>query len=83
MLKDTFNIDIWRTITHSWGRFIAIFAIVALGVGFYAGLRMTAPDMRLAADAFYDGTNLMDIRIVSTMGLDAEEIGRASCRERV
>ncbi len=78
MLKDTFNIDIWRTITHSWGRFIAIFAIVALGVGFYAGLRMTAPDMRLAADAFYDGTNLMDIRIVSTMGLDAEDIDEIS-----
>lgn len=78
MLKDTFNIDIWRTITHSWGRFIAIFAIVALGVGFYAGLRMTAPDMRLAADAFYDDTNLMDIRIVSTMGLDAEDIDEIS-----
>ncbi len=74
MFKNIFNIEILRTITHSWGRFIAIFAIVALGVGFYAGLRMTAPDMRLAADAFYDATNLMDIRVVSTMGLDDEDI---------
>ena len=51
-----------------------IAAIVALGCGFYAGLRMTAPDMKLAADAYYDGTDLMDIRVVSTLGLTDEDI---------
>ncbi len=40
-----FNKDIVRSIRHSLGRFVAIAAIVALGCGFYAGLRMTAPDM--------------------------------------
>lgn len=74
MKNRVFNTEILRSITHSWGRFIAIFAIVALGVGFYAGLRMTAPDMRLSADQFYDATNLMDIRIVSTMGLNEQDI---------
>ena len=48
-----FNKDIVRSIRHSLGRFVAIAAIVALGCGFYAGLRMTAPDMKLAADAYY------------------------------
>ena len=52
-----FNKDIVRSIRHSLGRFVAIAAIVALGCGFYAGLRMTAPDMKLAADAYYDGTD--------------------------
>ncbi len=74
MAKSAFNKDVFRSITHSMGRFIAVFAIVALGVGFYAGIRMAAPDMRLAADAFYDETNLMDIRVVSTMGLDEADI---------
>ena len=69
-----FNKDIVRSIRHSLGRFIAIAAIVALGCGFYAGLRMTAPDMRLAADAYYDGTALMDIRVVSTLGLTDDDI---------
>ena len=64
-----FDKDVVRSIRHSLGRFVAIAAIVALGTGFYAGLRMTAPDMNLAADAYYDGTALMDIRVVSTMGL--------------
>nr|WP_277927037.1 FtsX-like permease family protein [Adlercreutzia sp. JBNU-10] len=48
---------------------MAIAAIVALGTGFYAGLRMTCPDMDLAADRYYDGTALMDVRVVSTLGL--------------
>ena len=69
-----FNKDIVRSIRHSLGRFVAIAAIVALGCGFYAGLRMTAPDMKLAADAYYDGTDLMDIRVVSTLGLTDEDI---------
>lgn len=64
-----FNKEVLRSITGSPGRFLAIFAIVALGVGFYAGLRMTAPDMCLAADAFYDANDLMDMRVVSTMGM--------------
>ncbi len=70
-----FNKEIVRSIIHSLGRFLAIAAIVALGTGFYAGLRMTAPDMKLAADEFYDGTNLMDIRVVSTLGLTDEDVG--------
>ena len=41
-----FRKNLWRSITQSWGRFIAIAAIVALGAGFFAGLRMTSPDIR-------------------------------------
>ena len=48
-MKSAFNTETLRSITHSLGRFLAIAAIVALGTGFYAGLRMTAPDMKLAA----------------------------------
>ena len=68
-MRSAFRTETLRSITHSLGRFLAIAAIVALGTGFYAGLRMTAPDMKLAADEFYDGTALMDIRVVSTLGL--------------
>nr|WP_254360279.1 FtsX-like permease family protein [Eggerthella lenta] len=53
---------------------MAIAAIVALGTGFYAGLRMTAPDMKLAADEYFDGTSLMDIRVLSTLGLTDDDI---------
>lgn len=73
-VKSAFNTETLRSITHSLGRFLAIAAIVALGTGFYAGLRMTAPDMKLAADEYFDGTSLMDIRVLSTLGLTDDDI---------
>lgn len=73
-MRNAFNTETLRSITHSLGRFLAIAAIVALGTGFYAGLRMTAPDMKLAADEYFDGTSLMDIRVLSTLGLTDDDI---------
>ena len=63
-----------RTITRKPGRFLALMAIVALGAGFYAGLRMTAPDMNLALDTYLDATNTYDIRVVSTLGLTDDDL---------
>ena len=68
-VRNAFNKELARSISRSLGRFLAIAAIVALGTGFYAGLRMTAPDMKIAADEFFDGTGLMDVRVLSTLGL--------------
>ncbi len=63
-----------RTITRKPGRFLALLAIVALGAGFYAGLRMTSPDMNLALDHYLDDTNAYDIRVVSTLGLTDDDL---------
>ena len=73
-MASAFGKDLRRSITHSWGRFLAIAIIAALGAGFYAGLRMTAPDMLLAGDEYYDGTSLADVRVVSTVGFSEEQI---------
>jgi putative ABC transport system permease protein len=74
IMKKTFIKNIKRSITKSISRFMAILAIVALGVGFLAGLLATTPDMRLSADKYYDDTNTMDIRIVSTLGLTNNDL---------
>ena len=63
-----------RTITRKPGRFLALLAIVALGAGFYAGLRMTAPDMKISLDDYFDSTNTYHLRVVSTMGLEDEDL---------
>ena len=73
-VRSAYGKDFLRSIAGSLGRFLAIAGIVALGAGFYAGLRMTAPDMKVAADEFWDGTALMDVRVVSTLGLTDAEI---------
>lgn len=73
-MKNAFSKGVLRSITHSLGRFLAIAVIAALGTGFYAGLRMTGPDMRLAADQYFDATHMADLRVVSTLGLSDESL---------
>ena len=53
------NKNMWKTtlreIRSSLGRYLAIFAIIALGVGFFSGLKVTRQAMVEATDLFvYD-----------------------------
>ena len=73
-MKRTYRKTVVRTIRQSLSRFLAIFAIVALGVGFLAGLLATTPDMRYSADRFFDETDLFDLRIVGTLSLTDEDV---------
>ncbi len=66
--------DFFREIRKSFGRFISIFTIVFIGVGFFAGVKATAPSMKHSMDLYYDEYNLMDIRVMSTLGLTEEDI---------
>ena len=56
------------------GRFISLVFIVALGSAFFAGVRETSSDMIKTMDEYYDESNLMDFRIVSTMGLTPDDL---------
>lgn len=72
----SFRREVLRSIRGSLARFLAIMGIVALGCGFFAGLQMAGPDMRRAADNWYDGTQLWDLRIVSTLGFSENDLSR-------
>lgn len=73
-MRHPFATELARSISSSLTRFLAIVGIVALGTGFYAGLSMAGRDMRLGADAFYDGTALYDLRVISTLGLTESQV---------
>ena len=62
-----------RELRHSLGRFLAIVAIVALGVGFFAGLSVGAARQCSAPDRSMCRTELFDYRLVSTLGLTQED----------
>lgn len=74
MKKKALRKDFFVEIKNTFNRFISIFFIVALGVAFFVGIRSTEPDMRLTADHYYDDSNLMDIRLISTMGLTTDDL---------
>lgn len=73
-MASAFNKEVRRSITHSVGRFLAIAIISALGCGFFAGLLMTSIDMNISADEFYDETNMSDLYVTGTLGLDDADI---------
>lgn len=63
-----------RTMKGTFSRFIAIAAIVALGVGLLSGLMAMPIDMRTTIDEYFDRQNMHDLRIVSPLGLTDDDV---------
>lgn len=74
--KDTF-----REVRGTLSRFLSIFAIIFLGVAFFAGLVATGPVMMETSDAYYKEHNLADMQVLSTGGLVDEDIQRLEAVE--
>lgn len=66
--------NIWRSITGSFGRYLAILLIIMLGSAFFTGLKMTRADMTGTAAAYLEETSLYDLRLMSTLGFDADDV---------
>ena len=64
-----FRKDFFREILKNKGRFLSVFFISLLGAAFFSGIRSAEGDMKTSADAYYDQTNYMDLRVLGTLGL--------------
>ncbi|MBO4697488.1 MAG: FtsX-like permease family protein [Lachnospiraceae bacterium] len=64
----------FREIRQSLGRFLAIAAIIALGVGFFSGLKVTTEDMIEETDRYLSALDFHDFRFVSTLGFTDNEL---------
>ena len=73
LLKDSL-----KEIKNTYKRFISILLMAFLGVGFFAGLRASSPDMVDTIDKYYDNQNVYDIQVISTLGLTDEDIDALS-----
>lgn len=69
LLKNTF-----KKIRKSLGRFFSITFIIALGISVFMGLRESTAGMLYTADNYYDRSNLMDFKIISTHGLTESDV---------
>ena len=70
--------DILIEIRKSFGRFLSITLIVALGVAFFAGIKASAPDMKHTADKHFDDYSVQDIQIYSTLGIRQDDLDALS-----
>ena len=72
-----------REIKQSLGRYLAILAIVALGVGFFAGLRMSQPSMLATGVKYLNRYQLHDFRLLSTLGFTQEDVEAFGALEEI
>ncbi len=78
MWKSTF-----REIKQSFGRFMAIFAITALGVSLFSGLKVLQPAMVKTTDGYFKEKNLYNYRVLSELGFEDKDLGFLSKQEEV
>ena len=74
MAKTALNKDLFREIRRTKNRFISILLLVVIAVAFLYGLRISAPDMHASMDAYLDDQSMMDIHIMSTLGLTDDDV---------
>ena len=74
MKKKALRKDFYMEIRRSIGRFMSIFFIVAIGCAFFSGIRASEPDMRYSGDTYFDNRNMMDIQVISTLGLTDNDL---------
>ncbi|MDE6713998.1 MAG: ABC transporter permease [Lachnospiraceae bacterium] len=73
----------FREIKNSFGRYIAILAITALGVGFFGGLKICTPAMVNVGNQYLENAEFYDYRLVSTYGFEEEDVRTLSGLEGV
>lgn len=78
LIKDSF-----KEIKKTYKRFVSILLMAFLGVGFFAGVRATSPDMEKTIDTYLDNRDVYDIRLISTLGLTEGDITAISNLENV
>ena len=83
MKRNAMGKNLRQSIRRSFGRYIAISAIIGLGTALFIGLLMTKSDMVATGQRFMDQQNMFDIRLVSTYGWAAEQVEKAGQLEGI
>lgn len=65
---------LFREIRGSLGRYLAIMAIIALGVGFFSGLKICKTAMLETGYEYLTAHHFFDFRLLSTMGITEETV---------
>ena len=73
-MKNKLLVSNLRKIGSSYKRFLSLFFLSLLGVGFFVGIKSAAPDMKITLDKYLDSVNYYDIEVISSLGMTYEDI---------
>ena len=63
-----------KKIKQSFGRYLSLVLIIFIGVGFYTGIIESIPNIKRVQTEFYNEKNAMDIKVISTLGFNEDDI---------
>ena len=81
--KTAWNKNQWREVWKTMGRFLSILSIVALGVGFFSGLKVTKNAMIDTADAYLREYAMYDEKVMTTIGIDETDVSAIAKMEGI
>ncbi|MBR4290923.1 MAG: FtsX-like permease family protein [Oscillospiraceae bacterium] len=74
MKKNAMRKNLSQSILKSFGRYLAIIMIIALGASMFVGLLMTKFDMVATGQQYMNEQNMFDLRLISDYGWDIEHV---------
>ena len=83
MKRNAMRKNLRQSILNSFGRYVAIVSIIALGAALFSGLLMTKTDMVATGQDFVDKQNMFDIRLVNSYGWAQQQLDRAEKLEGI
>jgi len=73
-MKNKLLVSSYRKIKDTKKKFLSLLCMALLGVGFFAGIKATSPDMKKTLDQYLDEQQVYDLEIVSSLGLTLSDI---------
>ena len=83
MKKSAMGANLRQSIRKSFGRYIAIVAIIALGSALFMGLLMTKSDMVATGQRYMDQQDMFDLRLMNSYGWTEEYVAEIAALEGV
>ena len=77
-MKKKLILNTLRSVKNTKSRFIAIMAIIAIGSGFFAGVKSASPSMKMSAESYLREQGLADLHLISELGFDDEDVSAVS-----
>ena len=83
MKKSAMGANLRQSIRKSFGRYIAIVAIIALGSALFMGLLMTKSDMVATGQVYMDQQDMFDLRLMNSYGWTEEYVEEIAALEGI
>lgn len=82
-MKTAYFKDSVRKLKSSILQYISIILIITLGVAFFVGMNVVAPNMNYTAENYLKSNKIYDLQLISTIGFEKKDVSTIKKSEKV